>query len=87
MEGKRERQSFLSSTFTGTRPSNGGGEGSRTPVRNAVGDGIYTFSGLSWISEQLGQSTALSLLETCLISKGCPVPRRPFQSAILRPYP
>jgi hypothetical protein len=30
---------------------NGGGEGSRTPVRDAVNDGIYTFSKRSCISE------------------------------------
>ena len=32
----------------------GGGEGSRTPVRNAIYAGFYTFSGSSGVSEALG---------------------------------
>lgn len=42
-----------------------GGEGSRTPVRDAFGDGIYTFSRRSGVSEGLGPLAALPLLGTC----------------------
>ncbi len=55
--------------------SNGGGEGSRTPVRETFNGGIYTFSGRSGISEALGPFAALSNLETCLISTCSPVSR------------
>lgn len=46
----------------------GGGEGSRTPVRDAFSDGIYMFSKRSVVSERLGPLAALSFLGTCWIS-------------------
>jgi len=46
----------------------GGGEGSRTPVRDAFSDGIYMFSRRSGVSERLGPLAALPFLETCWIS-------------------
>ena len=43
----------------------GGGEGSRTPVRDAFSDGIYMFSRRSGISERLGPLAALPFLGAC----------------------
>ena len=65
----------------------GGGEGSRTPVRNAIYAGFYTFSGSSGVSEALGRPAALLFLGSCLVSKGRPFPRLPIQSAKFRRLP
>ena len=64
-----------------------GGEGSRTPVRDAVNDGIYTFSRRSGISEGLGPHAALPLLVTCCFSAGNPVTRFPAQPSRFRHPP
>lgn len=55
-------------SYCGTRMQAGGGEGSRTPVRDAVNTGIYTFSRRSGISERLGPLAALPFLGTCFVS-------------------
>ncbi len=52
-----------------------GGEGSRTPVRNAVSDGIYTFSMRSKVSETLGPRAALCILASCYFSEKNPAAR------------
>lgn len=44
---------------------NGGGEGSRTPVRNVFHAGIYTFIRRSGVSENFGPPAASAFLETC----------------------
>lgn len=59
----------------------GGGEGSRTPVRNAIYIGIYTFSGSSGVSETLGRPAALRFLVACLVLISCPVTRHLIQPA------
>ena len=77
--GRKRRQKTRNKLFCNSLRvifRNGGGEGSRTPVRNAVNTGIYMFSMMSGASDGLGPHAALPILETCLISENRPVTRR-----------
>jgi hypothetical protein len=65
----------------------GGGEGSRTPVRNAICEGFYTFSGSSGVSEALGRPAALRFLESCLVLMGNPGTRSSIQPVRCRLLP
>ena len=56
------------------RGPDGGGEGSRTPVRNIFHAGLYTFIRRSGISEGVGPAAAFLFLETCRSRPGARLP-------------